>query len=92
MPTQGENDALVGSYGTPGSANPFVTATDPLYANNVKTTGNQSVAGVKTFTDIPVLPASDATTANQAVRKAQVDAMFGISGKTDISTFRYRKI
>ncbi|MBW1953717.1 MAG: hypothetical protein JRI59_08235 [Deltaproteobacteria bacterium] len=35
---------------------------------------NQTVAGVKTFSEIPVLPASDPTTDNQAARKAYVDA------------------
>lgn len=39
----------------------------------VKKTGDQSVAGVKTFTSIPVLPASNPTTDNQATRKAYVD-------------------
>jgi hypothetical protein len=39
----------------------------------VKLTGDQTVAGVKTFSSIPVLPASDPTTDNQAVRKAYVD-------------------
>lgn len=39
----------------------------------VKLTGAQSVAGVKTFTSIPVLPASDPTADNEAARKAYVD-------------------
>jgi len=38
---------------------------------------NQTIAGVKTFTSIPVLPSSDPTTDNQAVRKAYVDAQTG---------------
>jgi len=33
----------------------------------------QTIAGVKTFSSIPVLPASDPTTDNQAARKAYVD-------------------
>jgi len=41
----------------------------------VLTTGAQTLAGVKTFNSIPVLPASDPTTANQAVRKSYVDAI-----------------
>ncbi len=41
----------------------------------VDLTGNQTVAGIKTLTSIPVLPASDPTSANQAVRKAYVDAI-----------------
>ncbi|MFA7448745.1 MAG: hypothetical protein WCY77_09935 [Weeksellaceae bacterium] len=39
----------------------------------VKTTGNQSIAGTKTFTTIPVLPNSNPTTDNQSVRKKYVD-------------------
>jgi hypothetical protein len=34
----------------------------------------QTVAGIKTFSSIPVLPGSDPTTANQAARKSYVDA------------------
>ncbi len=41
----------------------------------VQTSGNQTVAGIKTFSSIPVLPASDPTTANQAVRKSYADAL-----------------
>lgn len=46
------------------------------YANTVKTTGDQTIAGTKTFTTIPELPASDPTTDNQAVRKSYVDDRF----------------
>lgn len=35
--------------------------------------GNQTVAGIKTFGSIPVLPASDPTADNQATRKKYVD-------------------
>jgi len=35
-------------------------------------TGDQTIAGVKTFSSIPVLPASDPTSDNQAVRKAYI--------------------
>jgi len=42
----------------------------------VQTTGNQSVDGVKTFTSIPVLPASNPTAANQAVRKGYADGAY----------------
>src|SRR3990167_10698259 len=45
----------------------------------VHTTGDESVGGVKTFTSIPVLPASDPTTDNQATRKAYVDGKFNTS-------------
>ena len=46
----------------------------------VKTTGTQTVGGTKTFSSIPVLPASNPTTANQAVRKGFADATY--LGKT----------
>jgi len=35
--------------------------------------GDQTIGGVKTFSSIPVLPASDPTSDNQATRKAYVD-------------------
>jgi len=38
-------------------------------------TGDQTIAGVKTFTSIPVLPATNPTTDNQATRKAYVDGL-----------------
>lgn len=40
----------------------------------VKLTGDQTVAGIKTFSSVPVGPASDPTTANQLTRKSYVDA------------------
>jgi len=36
-------------------------------------TGNETIAGIKTFSSIPLLPASDPTTDNQATRKSYVD-------------------
>lgn len=75
VPTQWENDALVGTVGTPSSSNKFVTATDPLYTGMVKLTTDQTIAGIKTFSSIPILPASDPTTANQAVRKSYADSL-----------------
>jgi len=41
--------------------------------NFVDLTEGQSVGGIKTFTSIPILPASDPTTDNQVVRKAYVN-------------------
>ena len=41
----------------------------------VHLTGDETIAGVKTFSSIPVLPASDPTTDNQAVRKAYADGL-----------------
>ncbi len=75
VPTQGENDALVGTYGSPSSSNKFVTETDPNFTGIVKTTGNQTIAGIKTFSSIPVLPNSDPVNANDAVRKYYVDTL-----------------
>lgn len=50
-------------------------------ATAVKLTGDQAVAGIKTFSSIPVLPASDPTTANQATRKSYVDTLDGANVK-----------
>lgn len=48
----------------------------------VQTSGNQTVGGIKTFTSIPALPATNPTTANQALRKGFADATYlGISAK-----------
>lgn len=43
-----------------------------------------TIAGVKTFSSIPVLPASNPTTANQAVRKAYADLFALLAGATFI--------
>lgn len=48
---------------------------DGLDAANVKLTGDQTIAGIKTFTSIPVGPAVDPTTDNQLTRKFYVDAL-----------------
>lgn len=48
----------------------------------VQTSGNQTVDGIKTFSSIPVLPSTNPSTANQAVRKGYADATYlGISAK-----------
>ena len=44
----------------------------------VNTTGAQAVAGVKTFSDIPILPVTAPTSDLQAVNKAYADTKFGI--------------
>jgi len=41
----------------------------------VGTTGNETIAGIKTFSSIPVLPATNPTTDNQATRKGYVDSL-----------------
>lgn len=56
--------------------------TSAFYSRFVDDFNAQTIAGVKTFTSIPVLPASDPTTANQAARKAYVDTMVPLAGGT----------
>jgi hypothetical protein len=74
LPTTDQVAALAGT-GTPSGSNKFVTADNANLTNGVKLTGDQTVAGVKTFSSIPVLPASDPTTDNQAARKSYVDTL-----------------
>lgn len=91
LPTSDQADALAGTSGTPSTSNKFVTEDDTNFTGTLKTTGDQSADGVKTFTSIPVLPASDPTSANQAARKAYVDSLFAIttSSFTDGGTTVY---
>lgn len=51
----------------------------PNNADVVLLTGDQTIAGVKTFSSIPELPASDPTTDNQAARKSYIDDFFDIT-------------
>lgn len=46
-----------------------------LDADVVHDTGDETIAGVKTFSSIPVLPGSDPTSDNEAARKAYVDSV-----------------
>ena len=46
----------------------------------VQMTGNQTIAGVKTFSSIPVLPGSNPTANNEVARKAYIDASGGAGG------------
>lgn len=71
IPSTGQKAALAGSAGTPSDTNRYLTQEDTTF---VKTSGDQTIAGVKTFSSIPVLPASDPTTDNQAARKAYIDS------------------
>lgn len=48
-------------------------------SGKVATSGNETINGVKTFGSIPVLPASDPTTDNQAVRKIYVDNIMNLA-------------
>jgi|GEM_PF-2545798 hypothetical protein len=51
-------------------------------AGLVAKSGDQSIAGVKTFTSIPLGPANNPTTGNQLARKAYVDLMLPLAGGT----------
>jgi len=48
-------------------------AADNPHAKHVDTEGNETIAGIKTFSSVPVLPASDPTADNEAARKKYVD-------------------
>ncbi len=50
----------------------------PDNANLVAKTGAQTIAGVKTFSSIPLLPASDPIAGNEATRKTYVDAQVAL--------------
>ena len=64
-----------------------ITAGDEIKASEVNAefnkkvnnTGNETIAGIKTFSSIPVLPASNPTTDNEAARKKYVDDKMIIS-------------
>ena len=77
VPTADENDAMAGSYGTPGSANKFCTEDNANRINNLHDTGAEGVAGIKTFSSIPVSSAGNPTTDNQIANKAYVNTMLG---------------
>lgn len=49
--------------------------TIPSTSDCVKTSGNQTIAGTKTFSTIPVLPSSNPTSDNQAVNKSYADSL-----------------
>ncbi len=53
---------------------------DDDHPQYVHDTGDENIAGIKTFSSIPVLPASDPTTANQASRKDYVDKFLPLGG------------
>lgn len=72
-----DNEILV----VQGNVDDVVADLAALDAAVVKLTGDQSVAGIKTFSSIPVLPASDPTTDNQATRKLYVDTLDGANVK-----------
>lgn len=70
---QGMLDAMAGSYGTPSNVNTFVTSKDTAFNTMILTT-DQTIAGIKTFSSIPVLPGNP-TTSNQLSNKAYIDSL-----------------
>lgn len=71
-PTTASEMAIKSYVDAGDSANSAAITT--LDGQVVKLTGDQTVAGIKTFSSVPVGPASDPTTANQLTRKSYVDA------------------
>lgn len=61
----------------------------PHDTTKVGLSGDETIADIKTFSSIPVLPASDPTTDNQAVRKAYVDDRAGLGGWIEVSGWSY---
>lgn len=59
--------------------------TSAFYSRFVDDFNAQTIGGVKTFTSIPVLPASNPTTDNQAARKAYVDTKISLTGNETIA-------
>ena len=80
---------IINNHKHTGLDSPKVKEDDLLDAVNKETvvllTTAQTIADVKTFTSIPVLPASDPTTDNQAVRKSYVDDMLSPTYTIDTS-------
>ncbi|MBI3320356.1 MAG: hypothetical protein HYZ89_07220 [Candidatus Omnitrophica bacterium] len=60
-----------------GANGKFLTVASglPAWGDAVDLTTNQTIGGVKTFTSIPVGPATNPTTDNQLARKAYVDSI-----------------
>lgn len=74
VPTTDIKAALAGTSGTPSSSNKYVTEVDPDFTGTVKTSGDQTIAGVKTFSSIPVL-SGPPTTADQLATKGYIDSL-----------------
>lgn len=67
-------DATVTLVTTAGSLDSFV-----------QDTGDETIAGIKTFSSIPVGPASDPSTANQLARKSYVDTKVSLTGAETVA-------
>lgn len=66
VPTQGENDALVGTSGTPSAANPFVTSNDVSASASSNKVARRNASGDLTVSLTP-------TNANDAGSKQYID-------------------
>lgn len=88
IPTQDENDALVGTDGTPSSINPFVTSTDIGVGVQAFDVGLNSIAGLTTATDNMIFTtAADtyATTSLTAFARSILDDADAATVRTTIS-------
>lgn len=74
LPTQGENDAMVGTIGTPWTGNKYVTQNDTDFTNTMHITWNEAIGGIKTFSSIPTCSVAP-TTANHAVNKSYMNSL-----------------
>jgi len=74
------NDFLDVAHNTDGTLKSGATATDPTA---VRTSGDQTIGGIKTFTASPVVPTP--STSTQAANKQYVDT--AVSGATHTLTF-----
>lgn len=70
---------------TPGVRYTDILEWDIDFTAYLLTTTAQTVAGIKTFSSIPVLPASDPTSDNEMARKAYVDAKSATAPDSTIS-------
>lgn len=67
---------------TMGDVDTKIAAID--YSTFVRTTGNQTVGGIKTFSSSPVIP--NATNSNQAASKGQIDTAVGAITGANVGT------
>lgn len=65
-----------------GGSIAILSNTSAFYSEYVDIKNAQTIAGIKTFSSIPVLPASNPTSDNQAARKAYVDLFLPLTGGT----------
>lgn len=79
VPTQGENDALVGTSGTPSSSNKYVTSDDVASAATVSKIARRDANG-------DVLVTASPSSATSATSKTYVDGQTYLTAKNGIAT------